>query len=165
MSILRASNHTWQKLFNSNSINNNYNKNSNNRIHENEVDYADSRVSYNWDKCIILRENEVDIDTRTEFAKFEFEVRKQKSNYECNNNKNDLLFLQPDWMKTKEYWDREFENRYEKLMSDTKRPPLKVSIPISVNKQNQFNSITFMTLICMLTIQLITGCDCAAFTQ
>ena len=36
-------------------------------------------------------------------------------------------FLQPEWMKTKEYWDKDFENRYEKLMKDTARPPLKVT--------------------------------------
>lgn len=69
MSILHATNHTWQKLFNSNSL-----TNLNSKINENEIDFADSRDNSNWDKCIQLRENEADIDTKTEFSKFEFEV-------------------------------------------------------------------------------------------
>ena len=39
-----------------------------------------------------------------------------------------LPFFQPEWMKTKEYWDKDFENRYEKLQKDPNRPPLKVII-------------------------------------
>lgn len=30
-------------------------------------------------------------------------------------------------MKTKEYWDKTFETRYETLLKDETRPPLKVS--------------------------------------
>uniref|UniRef100_A0A182TH94 Alpha-mannosidase n=1 Tax=Anopheles melas TaxID=34690 RepID=A0A182TH94_9DIPT len=31
-------------------------------------------------------------------------------------------------MKTKEYWDKDFETRYEKLQKDPKRPPLKIVV-------------------------------------
>lgn len=54
-----------------------------------------------------MEEASSDINTKDVFAKFEFE---------------------PDWMKTKEYWDKEFESRYEKLMNDQQRPPLKIVI-------------------------------------
>ena len=63
-------------------------------------------VTSNWDKCPILEEaTSVDINTKDVFSKFEFE---------------------PDWMKTKEYWDKDFESRYENLMNDQHRHPLKV---------------------------------------
>jgi alpha-mannosidase len=77
----------------------------NNRRKEIGDDFDD--VESNWEKCSILEEAHADINTKEVFAKFEFE---------------------PDWMKTKEYWDKEFESRYEKLMSDAKRPPLKVVV-------------------------------------
>lgn len=41
-------------------------------------------------------------------------------------------------MKTKEYWDREFESRYEKLMNDPKRPPLKVFSMILLSNKCKF---------------------------
>ncbi|XP_035783838.1 alpha-mannosidase 2-like [Anopheles albimanus] len=31
-------------------------------------------------------------------------------------------------MKTKEYWDKDFESRYEKLQKDPKRPPPKIVV-------------------------------------
>lgn len=31
-------------------------------------------------------------------------------------------------MKTKEYWDKTFENRFERQKMDPERPPLKVSL-------------------------------------
>lgn len=34
--------------------------------------------------------------------------------------------MQPEWMKTKEYWDKTFENRYDQLMRNPNRPPIKV---------------------------------------
>lgn len=37
-----------------------------------------------------------------------------------------FFHLQPEWMKTKEYWDKTFETRYELLKKDSTRPPLKV---------------------------------------
>lgn len=60
-----------------------------------------------WGECVALREAEADINTKEVFSKFEFE---------------------PDWMKTKEYWDDEFETRYERQMKDPERPPLKVFV-------------------------------------
>lgn len=55
----------------------------------------------------MLEETSADINTQEVFSKFEFE---------------------PDWMKTKEYWDKDFETKYEKLMADPHRPPLKVIV-------------------------------------
>lgn len=63
--------------------------------------------SESWNECSVLEEASADINTKEVFSKFEFE---------------------PDWMKTKEYWDKEFEARYEKLMKDPSRPPLKVVV-------------------------------------
>lgn len=40
--------------------------------------------------------------------------------------KKKFCHSQPEWMKTKEYWDKTFETRYELLKKDTTRPPLKV---------------------------------------
>lgn len=37
-----------------------------------------------------------------------------------------LLLLQPSWMKSKEYWDKMFEDRFERQKMDPERPPLKV---------------------------------------
>lgn len=37
-----------------------------------------------------------------------------------------FYFTQPEWMKTKEYWDKSFETQYEKLKQNPERPPLKV---------------------------------------
>lgn len=34
---------------------------------------------------------------------------------------------QPEWVRTKEYWDRGFEERFEAQKKDKQRPPLKVS--------------------------------------
>ncbi|CAO1425015.1 unnamed protein product [Diamesa hyperborea] len=61
----------------------------------------------NWGECTVLEETSADINTQEVFSKFEFE---------------------PDWMKTKEYWDKDFETKYEKLMADPHRPPLKVIV-------------------------------------
>lgn len=41
-------------------------------------------------------------------------------------NTNFIFILQPEWMKTKEYWDKSFESQYEKLKQNPERPPLKV---------------------------------------
>lgn len=60
-----------------------------------------------YDECSVLEEATADINTKNVFSKFEFE---------------------PDWMKTKEYWDKDFEARYEKLMKDPHRAPLKVIV-------------------------------------
>lgn len=42
-----------------------------------------------------------------------------------------LFFFQPYWMKSKEYWNNSFDERYKKLHEDVinkKRLPLKVSL-------------------------------------
>lgn len=71
-----------------------------------EID-SDDDNAIAWEECSLLEEAHADINTKEVFSKFEFE---------------------PDWMKTKEYWDKDFETRYEKLMSDPHRQPLKVII-------------------------------------
>lgn len=40
-------------------------------------------------------------------------------------NRENFRF-QPSWMKNKEYWDKTFEDRYERQKMDPERPPLKV---------------------------------------
>ncbi|XP_049532049.1 alpha-mannosidase 2-like [Anopheles darlingi] len=65
------------------------------------------RFSSRWDECSVLEESPTDISTVDEYGKFDF---------------------QPEWMKTKEYWDKDFESRYEKLQKDPKRPPLKIVV-------------------------------------
>lgn len=56
-------------------------------------------------RCSPLKETAVDITTLDEYRKFDF---------------------QPNWMKNKEYWDATFEERYEKLLKNEQRPPLRV---------------------------------------
>jgi alpha-mannosidase len=70
-------------------------------------DVEDEDDNSNWDECTVLEEARADINTKDVFSKFEFE---------------------PDWMKTKEYWDKDFEVRYEKQMKDPHRAPMKVVI-------------------------------------
>ncbi|XP_049285594.1 alpha-mannosidase 2 [Anopheles funestus] len=65
------------------------------------------RFGSRWDECNALEEASTDITTVDEYGKFDF---------------------QPEWMKTKEYWDKDFETRYEKLQKDPKRPPLKIVV-------------------------------------
>uniref|UniRef100_A0A182XFD6 Alpha-mannosidase n=1 Tax=Anopheles quadriannulatus TaxID=34691 RepID=A0A182XFD6_ANOQN len=65
------------------------------------------RFGSRWDECSMLEEAPTDITTVDEYGKFDF---------------------QPEWMKTKEYWDKDFETRYEKLQKDPKRPPLKIVV-------------------------------------
>lgn len=58
-----------------------------------------------WGKCYPLEESLTSITTADELANFDF---------------------QPEWMKTKEYWDNDFETRYEKQREDPQRQPLKI---------------------------------------
>lgn len=58
-------------------------------------------------ECYTLQEQETNITAANEFSKFDF---------------------QPEWIRTKEYWDKSFEDRYEKQKKDHNRPPLKVFI-------------------------------------
>lgn len=57
--------------------------------------------------CPVLKEIETDIDTVAVFPTFEF---------------------QPGWLRTKEFWDKNFEDRYEKIRNDSRRPKLKVIV-------------------------------------
>lgn len=66
-----------------------------------------ARFSAKWDECAALEETPTDITTGDEYGNFDF---------------------QPEWMKTKEYWDKDFESRYEKLQKDPNRPPLKIVV-------------------------------------
>ncbi|XP_049886322.1 alpha-mannosidase 2 isoform X2 [Pectinophora gossypiella] len=59
------------------------------------------------EKCPALRDSAADIDTVQVYPSFEF---------------------QPGWVRTKEFWDRSFEERFEKIRNDTRRPRLKVIV-------------------------------------
>lgn len=58
-----------------------------------------------WGKCYPLQEEQTTITTADELSNFDF---------------------QPEWMKTKEYWDNDFEARFEKQRTDGQRQPLKI---------------------------------------
>ncbi|CAD6995978.1 unnamed protein product [Ceratitis capitata] len=57
--------------------------------------------------CYVLDERDTNITTNEEYGKFDF---------------------QPEWIHTKEYWDRGFEERFEAQKKDYKRPPLKIFV-------------------------------------
>lgn len=38
------------------------------------------------------------------------------------------ISLQPEWMKTREYWDKTFEQKYEIMKKDPEREPLKIIV-------------------------------------
>ncbi|KAG6461991.1 hypothetical protein O3G_MSEX012984 [Manduca sexta] len=59
------------------------------------------------DQCPVLKESTADIDTVSIYPYFEF---------------------QPSWLRTKEFWDKSFEERYEKIRNDSRRPRLKVIV-------------------------------------
>ncbi|XP_041987608.1 alpha-mannosidase 2 [Aricia agestis] len=59
------------------------------------------------DQCPAVWESAADIDTLTTYHSFDF---------------------QPSWLRTKEFWDRSFEERYEKLRNESRRPMLKVIV-------------------------------------
>ncbi|CAH0684546.1 unnamed protein product, partial [Chilo suppressalis] len=61
----------------------------------------------NHEKCTTLKESAAEIDTVSIYPSFEF---------------------QPSWVRTKEFWDKTFEDRYEKMRNDTHRPRLKVIV-------------------------------------
>ncbi|KAG5673606.1 hypothetical protein PVAND_003637 [Polypedilum vanderplanki] len=100
---LTVSNHTnWSNWLNVNSNNDVHKAHKRKDISENIDDSLPD-----WNECSALKEANADINTKEVFSNFEFE---------------------PDWMKTKEYWDKDFESRYEKLMNNQQRPPLKIFI-------------------------------------
>uniref|UniRef100_A0A6B2E8D7 Alpha-mannosidase n=1 Tax=Phlebotomus kandelakii TaxID=1109342 RepID=A0A6B2E8D7_9DIPT len=80
-------------------------KNSSNTIDDGK--FSTLKINEDWTKCRGLYESEADISTLDEYSKFDF---------------------QPEWMKSKEYWDKSFEARYEELRKNPERPPLKVII-------------------------------------
>lgn len=52
----------------------------------------------------------------------------------CNYLFSVLFFLQPNWLRNKEFWDSSFETRYELFQRNTSRPNLRVIItPFSHN--------------------------------
>ncbi|XP_072931215.1 alpha-mannosidase 2 [Epargyreus clarus] len=59
------------------------------------------------EQCPVIKENIVDIDTAVIYSAFEF---------------------QPSWLRSKEFWDKSFEDRYERLRNDSSRPRLKVIV-------------------------------------
>lgn len=68
---------------------------------------AEGSLDGNGGECAALVQAEADVNTLDVFKEFEF---------------------QPTWMKSKEYWDKYLEDRYERQKMDAERPPLKVII-------------------------------------
>ncbi|XP_055588415.1 alpha-mannosidase 2 [Uranotaenia lowii] len=77
------------------------------RVPGEQIQGPPPRFSAKWDECVALEETPTEITTGDEYGNFDF---------------------QPEWMKTKEYWDKDFETRYEQLQKDPKRPPLKIVV-------------------------------------
>uniref|UniRef100_A0A182NG26 Alpha-mannosidase n=1 Tax=Anopheles dirus TaxID=7168 RepID=A0A182NG26_9DIPT len=104
------------------------------------------RFGSRWDECPALEEAPTDITTVDEYGKFDFQnhvipvikskaVGKKTGDRRAMPDGNeislqffDAIRTKPEWMKTKEYWDKDFETRYEKLQKDPKRPPLKIVV-------------------------------------
>ncbi|XP_039763232.1 alpha-mannosidase 2 [Pararge aegeria] len=59
------------------------------------------------EQCPVVLDIEADIDTKTIYPSFDF---------------------QPSWLRSKEFWDKKFEDRYEQLQEDNQRPRLKVIV-------------------------------------
>lgn len=49
-----------------------------------------------------------------------------RKNTNKKGNSLKYFYFQPSWLRTKEFWDKSFEDRYEKIHNDTRRPRLKV---------------------------------------
>lgn len=85
---------------------------SNSKKYENSHDGKSSYIEnfpkgVDWGQCTALDVSSSNITTGEEYANFEF---------------------QPEWMKSKEYWDHDFEQRHLSQLADAKRPPLKIII-------------------------------------
>ncbi|XP_037033784.1 alpha-mannosidase 2 [Bradysia coprophila] len=79
------------------------------RVKDNSLNvssYADGSSS-NWERCTALTQRSTKITTDDEYSSFDF---------------------QPEWMKTKEYWDKTFETRYEQVKNNDATPPLKIIV-------------------------------------
>ncbi|EDV93410.1 alpha-mannosidase 2 [Drosophila grimshawi] len=74
---------------------------------QDQLDTETLRNVHWGDKCYILLQSRTNITATEEHSKFDF---------------------QPEWMRSKEYWDRGFEERYEIQRKDKQRPPLKVIV-------------------------------------
>ncbi|XP_026500689.2 alpha-mannosidase 2 [Vanessa tameamea] len=87
-----------------NTLNNNENTKALQYVHDSHRELQEKPFT---DQCPLVRESAADIDTTTIYPSFDF---------------------QPSWLRTKEFWDRTFEDRYEIIKNDSRRPPLKVIV-------------------------------------
>lgn len=88
---------------------------SENEINHNDK-HSDNIASGKWKKCVKLKESLVDVTTQDEYTNFDF---------------------QPSWLRTKEYWNSAFEQRYDEQRKNNTRPNLKVSETILMKHWNE----------------------------
>lgn len=78
--------------------------------------------------CAPLQVAQTDITTGAEFSKFEFQVGTVFGLFPYVHLMPVTSCLQPDWINSREFWDRDFETRFEAMRKNTSRPALKVII-------------------------------------